>query len=235
MAKIRLRAYNGKYVSANDSASGFTLTGNRDEAGEWETFEMEELDDDGTNPPDSGGTEPPITPDYGGIDDIDLGFAVVASSDCPSVAELQIISRVTEITLTDVGVDGQGYAMKFGGQETWPGVVPPGWEGPINHTLWMCEFINGTWYILPVKEGLGTYLTLGPILSQGQVPNNLTYYSSEPMLGYQPRKGEKVGFFCTTGDTRRMNIQPASTVGRTNVVTVPFKAGTYSWRRGNAI
>ena len=67
------------------------------------------------------------------------------------------------------------------------------------------------------------------ILAHGQVPDNLTYYAQAPMLGYQPRPGEWVGFFVTTGDTRRMNVQPAAFEGRSNVVTVPFQAGTYTW------
>jgi len=123
----------------------------------------------------------------------------------------------------------QGFAMNFNGRDTWPGVIPPGWEGAINHTLWIAERIGGTWYVLPIKEGLHDYLTLGPILNPGQIPENLTYFAQAPMYGYQPKPREQVGFFATTGDTRRMNLQPPFGAGRTNVVLVPFTAGEYTF------
>jgi hypothetical protein len=45
----------------------------------------------------------------------------------------------------------------------------------------------------------------------------------------KPPKSEQVGFFATTGDTRRMNLQPPTGAGRTNVVLVPFTAGEYTF------
>lgn len=165
---------------------------------------------------------PPST----GADAIDLSAAIVASGDCPPVAHLPIISAMASITLTEAD---QGFAMNFPGRDTWPGVIPPGWEGAINHTLWIAERIGGQWYVLPIKEGLHDYLTLGPILNPGQIPQNLTYFAQAPMYGYQPKPSERVGFFATTGDTRRMNLQPPTGAGRTNVVLVPFTAGEYTF------
>jgi hypothetical protein len=206
----------------------------RDTAGAWETLELVglELPDlpEPPDPPDPTPPEPepgPTPPTTG--DAIDLSLAVVASSDCPPVAHLPILASMSLISLKNVGTDGQGFALNFPGRDTWPGVIPPGWDGAINHTLWIAEFIGGTWYVLPVKEGLHDYLTLGPILNPGQVPENLTYFAQSPMQGYQPRPAEQVGFFATTGDTRRMNLQPASGAGRTNVVLVPFTAGEYTF------
>jgi hypothetical protein len=202
----------------------------RDTAGEWETFELEGLDLPPVPvpiPPEPIPPEP--TPPPTSADAIDLSAAIVASGDCPSVAHLPILSAMSVISLIDVGADGQGFAMNFDGRDTWPGVVPPGWDGPINHTLWIAELIGGVWYVLPIKEGLGDYCTLGPILNPGQIPENLTYFAGSPMKGYQPRPAEQIGFFATTGDTRRMNLQPQTGAGRTNVVLVPFTAGEYEW------
>jgi hypothetical protein len=203
----------------------------RDTAGEWETLELVGLEL--PTPPEPGPTPPepepgPTPPDTSG-DAFDLSAAIVASADCPGVAHLPILSAVSLVSLIDVGDDGQGFAINFPGRDTWPGVVPPGWDGAINHTLWIAEMIGGVWYVLPVKEGLNDYLTLGPILKPGQIPENLTYFASSPMKGYQPKPYELVGFFCTTGDTRRMNLQPATGAGRTNVVLVPFTAGDTEW------
>jgi hypothetical protein len=203
----------------------------RDTAGEWETLDLVGLElptppdpPDPTPPEPEPGPTPPTTGDA-----IDLSTAVVASSDCPPVAHLPILASMSVISLKNVGTDGQGFALNFPGRDTWPGVIPPGWDGAINHTLWIAESIGGTWYVLPIKEGLHEYLTLGPILNPGQVPENLTYFAQSPMQGYQPRPAEQVGFFCTTGDTRRMNLQPPSGAGRTNVVLVPFTAGEYTF------
>jgi hypothetical protein len=170
-------------------------------------------------PPDPN----PLPPSH---DAIDLSAAIVASGDCPSVAHLPILGTMSLISLID---SDQGFAMNFPGRDTWPGVIPPGWDGAINHTLWIAERVNGTWYVLPIKEALHDYCTLGPILNPGQIPQNLTYYAQAPMQGYQPRPAEQIGFFATTGDTRRMNLQPPYAAGRTNVVLVPFTAGDYRW------
>src|SRR4029434_2131623 len=196
-------------------------------AGEWETVDLVGLELPPIPIPPDQTPIPPIPP--AGEDAFDLSSAIVAAGDCPQVAGLPIISAMAWIGLYEVGIDQQGYKMDFDGRDTWPGVIPSGWEGPINHTLWLAEYISGAWYILPIKEGLGDYCTLGPILLPGQIPDNLTYFSRSPMLGYQPRPGEQVGFFATTGDTRRMNLQPPSGAGRTNVVLVPFTAGDYAW------
>jgi len=175
-------------------------------------------------PPDPLPPDPTPPPTSG--DAINLSAAIVASGDCPSVAHLPILASMATISLIE---NDQGFAMNFNGRDTWPGVIPPGWEGAINHTLWIAELIKGTWYVLPIKEALHDYCTLGPILNPGQIPDNLTYYAQSPMNGYQPRPYEQIGFFATTGDTRRMNLQPPTGAGRTNVVLVPFAAGNYNW------
>jgi hypothetical protein len=178
-----------------------------------------------TTPPSPEPIPPdPIPPTSG--DAFNLSAAIVASGDCPAVAHLPILSSMSTISLTNAE---QGFAMNFPGRDTWPGVIPPGWDGAINHTLWIAELINGTWYVLPIKEALGDYCTLGPILNPGQIPQNLCYFAQPPMNGYQPQPYEQIGFFATTGDTRRMNLQPPTGAGRTNVVLVPFAAGEYHW------
>jgi hypothetical protein len=205
----------------------------RDTAGEWETLELVGVDLPTLPVPPTTPTPPDPTPPEPvppqSADAFDLSAAIVASGDCPAVAHLPILASMARITLTDVASDGQGFAMDFPGRDTWPGVIPPGWDGPINHTLWIAERIGGTWYVLPIKEALHDYCTLGPILHPGQIPDNLTYFAQPPMFGYQPAPYEQIGFFATTGDTRRMNLQPLTGAGRTNVVLVPFGPGEYRW------
>lgn len=204
----------------------------RDTPGEWETLEILGLELPTPPVPVDPPIDPPIDPPVPPVtaaDAIDLSAAVVASGDCPAVAHLPILAAVSLVSLVDVGADGQGFAINFPGRDTWPGVIPAGWDGPINYTVWIGEYIGGTWYVLPVKEALHDYCTLGPVLQPGQVPANLTYFAQSPMKGYQPKPGELVAWFCTTGDTRRMNLQPPTGAGRTNVVLVSFAAGDYAW------
>jgi hypothetical protein len=215
-----LKTYHGYVSFQPPDKHGNVVMQYRETPGPWEDFLIEGLPVPPTPTPPE-----PIPPPTSG-DAFDLSTAIVASGDCPPVAGLSILATMAEITLTNAA---EGYAMNFPGRDTWPSVTPAGWEGGINHTLWMAERIGGVWYVLPVKEGLHAYCTLGPILTPGQVPQNLTYYAQGPMLGYQPAPHEQVGFFATTGDTRRMNLQPAGMVGRTNVVLVPFAAGHYTW------
>jgi hypothetical protein len=179
-----------------------------------------------TAPPPPEPLPPDPTPPPSSADAIDLSAAIVASGDCPAVAHLPILSSMSLISLIE---SEQGFAMNFPGRDTWPGVIPPGWDGPINHTLWIAERINNVWYVLPIKEALNDYCTLGPILNPGQIPQNLCYYAQSPMNSYQPKPYEHIGFFATTGDTRRMNLQPPTGAGRTNVVLVPFAQGDYHW------
>jgi hypothetical protein len=233
--KVTIRTAHGYLSPQPTSSKNPTVRWEyRDTAGEWETLDVIGLElPPLPEPPDPEPPDPEPEPEPEPLppsaDAINLSAAIVASGDCPAVAHLPILSAMSLISLIDVGADGQGFKMNFPGRDTWPGVIPPGWDGAINHTLWIAELIGGTWYVLPVKEALGDYCTLGPILQPGQIPNNLTYFAQSPMKGYQPKPHEQIGFFATTGDTRRMNLQPPTGAGRTNVVLVPFAAGDYTW------
>jgi len=210
---------NGKFLSIPDAL----LTA--DVAGPSETLDVVLMD--GAAPTPSPAVPPVVAPPPSGTDAIDLAQAVVASVDCPDVRGWPIVTPLRRLSLSEV-VNEQ-LAIDFDGKASWPAVTPSGWTGGINYTVWMGCFINGAWYVVPIKEALNTYLTVGPILTRGQIPDNLTYFAPPPLEDYQPVAGETLVFFVTTGDTRRMNLQPAGGPGRSNVVAVPFQAGTWTW------
>ena len=47
---------------------------------------------------------------------------------------------------------GAGIHIDFDKRATWPDVVPPGWDGPVQHTVWLLLKIDGRWYGSGVME-----------------------------------------------------------------------------------
>src|SRR5262245_6950936 len=43
-------------------------------------------------------------------------------------------------------VPGAGIHFEFDRQDTWPNVTPPGWNAPIQYTVWILLKIDGQWY-----------------------------------------------------------------------------------------
>src|SRR5258707_10951620 len=41
---------------------------------------------------------------------------------------------------------GAGIHFQFDRNGTWPDVVPDGWNGPVQYTVWILLNINGEWY-----------------------------------------------------------------------------------------
>ena len=134
----------------------------------------------------------------------------------------------TRITALDFRADGLAvYFGKRDGAGRWPDVVPAGWDGPIEYTVWMVVKINGQW----VTSGGVEYWN--GLERQGGPPSMFTrnwYYSEGvwgPLATRQPSVGEQVGFFVTAGDQRAKDVRAVTE--RSNVVVVPFPsdAGAY--------
>ena len=71
------------------------------------------------------------------------GVTVTASSPA-DVANWPVTTLITTLDLRNDGafVD----FSKKDGPWRWPDVTPPGWDGPIQYTLWLVENIDGRWY-----------------------------------------------------------------------------------------
>ncbi len=117
-----------------------------------------------------------------------------------------------------------GLAIQFSTQQTWPDVVPPGFSGPLEYTVWAVVKINGQWYTSGfIQMWRGRPSTGAPILSN--FASNWAYDSRwGPMAGYQPQVGEQMGFFVTAGNARGES-GVSSVRERSNVVLIALPAG----------
>jgi hypothetical protein len=175
---------------------------------------------DAPPPPPTPGppSPPPPPPPPTSNDAIDLHQVTVTASSPADVANWPV---TTLITLLDLRGDGAFVDFsKKEGSGRWPDVTPPGWDGPIEYTLWIVENINGRWYTsggIEFWNGLGR--NGGPPSQYGRN----WFYSPEvwgPIANRQPAVGEQVGFFVTAGDARARDVHAVRE--RSNVVMVPF-------------
>jgi hypothetical protein len=114
---------------------------------------------------------------------------------------------------------------KRDGPESWPDVTPPGWDGPLEYTLGMAEYIDGHWYAsAAIQFWRGLEAFGGNVALDNQVAKNW-YYDERwgQMNGYQPATGETIGIFVVAGNLRGVIDGSQSPVQeRSNVVLVPM-------------
>jgi hypothetical protein len=157
----------------------------------------------------------PVGPAPG--DAINLGTAVVMNSP-GDVARWPATATMTLLDLGQAGVHVD--FTKKDGAGRWPDVQPPGWDGPLQYTLWIVLNVNGRWYTSGCIEFWhGLDRNGGP---PGQYAQNWYYDPVRwgPMAGHQPATGEQVGFFVTAGDARNNGVTAIKE--RSNVVVIPF-------------
>ena len=163
---------------------------------------------------------PPVPVPGGGLgpgDMLDLSQARVYNS--PSdVANWAVTTSLTRLDLMPSGVH-----VEFSKQASWPDVLPPGWTGPLQYTLWIVIKVNGVWHTSGCIEFWRVlWENGGPVTGYAQN----WYYDPirwGPMTGHQPSPGEQVGFFVTSGDAR--NNGPYAVKERSSVVVVSFPSG----------
>jgi hypothetical protein len=114
--------------------------------------------------------------------------------------------RTTTITSGDVFANFQ-FSKKDGGGR-WPDVVPPGWAGPLQYTIWLFMRVNNQWCASGIVQAW--YGRVNPsdisIACQNQIARNWVYGAQwGPMMRRQPRVGEEIGFMVTAGNQRFQN------------------------------
>jgi hypothetical protein len=164
-----------------------------------------------------------------GADQMNLAEAAVYNSPA-DVASWPITTRITRLQM--LGCNG-GIALTFGAQNSWPDYTPPGWDGPLQYTVWAVVNVNGRWNTSGfIQFWRGRENTGAPILPLScGFPVNWAYdHRWGPMNGYRPSVGERMGFFVTAGDARN-NGGVTSLRERSNVVVVdlPAEFGTWTW------
>jgi hypothetical protein len=165
---------------------------------------------------------PVVSPGPGGPgpapnDALNLGQAAVYNSP-PDIASWSATGTITRLDMSSAGL-----SFQFTTQQSWPDVVPPGFAGPLQYTVWAVVNINGRWNTSGfIQMWRGRPNTGAPILSD--FAKNWAYDARwGPMAGYQPHVGEQMGFFLSAGDARGQ-IGVSSVRERTNVVVVSLPA-----------
>jgi len=167
----------------------------------------------------------PPPPPPGPTDGLDLGSAVVTSGSPADIASWPITATLQglDFQVTGVRVD----FSKKDGDGRWPDVTPPGWDGPLQYTLWMVENIGGRLYTSGgVEYWYGLDRSGGP---PSQFAANW-YYSPAawgPLATHQPAVGEQVGFFVSAGDARAKNVFAVRERSNVVVVSFPSDGGAY--------
>jgi hypothetical protein len=171
-------------------------------------------------PPPAPVPPPPPPAPSGPTDGLDLHSATITSASPKDVANWPI---TTQITAMDFGNGVHVDFSKKDGPGRWPDVVPPGWDGPLEYTLWMVVNIGGQWYTAGgVEFWNGLDRSGGPA---SQFAYNW-YYNPQvwgPLANHQPANGEMTGFFVTAGDARVKDVHAVAE--RSNVVLMPFPSG----------
>lgn len=163
-------------------------------------------------------------------DAIDLSQAVVINSP-RDVANWARTTSIRTLTMRPEGGARAGLSFDFPANATWPNYTPPGWNGPIQYTVWAGVQINGVWHVAGFiqmwreRESTGApLLSFGPGCTVNNFACNWAYSSRWGALaGYQPRAGEAMIFFLTAGNARDVTTV-TSVRERSNVVMVNLPA-----------
>ena len=167
-----------------------------------------------TPPPSGGGPVGPAPNDA-----INLGTAAVYNSP-PDIASWPATATITRLTMSS----SAGLSFEFSHSNRWPDVIPPGFTGPLQYTVWAVVNVGGRWNTSGfIQMWRGRPSTGAPIIAE--FARNWAYDSRwGPMNGYQPRVGEQMGFFLSAGNARGQT-DVSSVRERTNVVMVSLPAG----------
>ena len=157
-------------------------------------------------------------------DAIDLSTAVVWNSPA-DVASWAKTTKITQLTMLPENSPAPGLSFDFAARATWPDYTPPGWEGPIQYTVWAGVNISGVWHVSGIIQMWRDRAATGaPILTNNNFARNWVYDQRwGAMQGYQPVAGEAMIFFVTAGNARGMTTV-TSVRERSNVVMVNLPA-----------
>ncbi len=144
-----------------------------------------------------------------------------------SLADWPETTAITALAFQYQGGDGVHLEFsKKDGPESWPDVTPPGWDGPLEYTLGMAEFIDGQWYAsAAIQFWRGLEASGGNVALDQQIAVNW-YYDGRwgELAGRQPATGEIIGLFVVAGNVRGVTDDGSQSPvhERSNVVLVPM-------------
>lgn len=161
--------------------------------------------------------DPPIPPVVG--DMINIHEATIVNS--PDVRGWNITTEIESVGIYPGGPVGNTIVefTKHHGAGKWPMVVPPGWEGGLQYTVWLfLQLTPGVWtgagfiQCWEDRNGCGDSISDYPIN---------WYYPSRwnPMTGHVIQPGEEIAYMVTAGNARdggQVTLQE-----RSNIVVIP--------------
>lgn len=152
-------------------------------------------------------------------DALNLGSAAVYNSPA-DIASWAVTSKITRVDMSP----SSGLNIEFTTKQSWPDYTPPGWDGPLQYTVWAVVNINGRWYTSGfIQMWRGRASTGAPIIAE--FARNWAYDSRwGPMMGHQPRAGDQMGFFVSAGNARGEG-GVTSRRERSNVVLISLPGG----------
>ena len=155
-------------------------------------------------------------------DAINLSQAIVYNSPA-DIASWPVTHKITQLTMEPTAGQNPGLSFQSSARSTWPDYTPPGWDGPIQYTVWAVVNVNGQWYMSGIIQMWRQRASTGaPLLTD--FARNWVYDGRwGPMQGHQPVVGEQMGFFLSAGNARGEG-GVTSVRERTNVVMVSVPA-----------
>ena len=109
----------------------------------------------------------------------------------PDIASWPVTTTITRLEMQPLGAPLEGISLDFSARATWPDYTPPGWDGPIQYTVWVVMNINNqlvTSGFIQMWRERGS--TGAPLLTD--FARNWAYDGRwGPMNGYQPHVGER--------------------------------------------
>lgn len=153
-------------------------------------------------------------------DAIDLHAAAIMQ-DLADIADWPVTVHLDQVTFSTPN----GLSFDRSGA-TWPNYTPPGWEGPIQYTVWACAHIErwtcaGFIQMWADRPGTGAPLpSFWPFWWGNQAGGAIR----APFGSYAANQGDQMAFFLSAGDARGTGAV-TSVRERSNVVVVALPPG----------
>lgn len=180
-----------------------------------------------TQPPPPPPQAPPQAPPSNPTSSTDAEAALASATIWNSpkdIASWAKTTRITQITMRPSGDPNFGLHFVFDAQSYWPNYTPPGWDGPLQYTVWACIKKSGQWHCSGIIQfWRERYATGAPILHDF---GKEWVYDGRwgAMEGYWPVTGEEMIFFVSAGDARGA-LGVTSVRERSNAVAIKLPAG----------
>lgn len=142
----------------------------------------------------------------------------------PDVRQWKETVKITSLTMRP-GKE-EGVSFEFEPRQAWPDYTPPGWDGPIQYTVWPVVKVGGQWHTAGIIQMWRTRPSTGaPLLQQW---SDWCYDRGRwgVMCDYRPQVGDEVGFFLTAGNARGTK-EVTSVAERSNIVVVKLPPGDF--------